>query len=73
MHARIPRQTTLRELFSRYLDVTAVPRRSFFTMLRRFAKSELEAEKLDEFCSVEGAVGGYASFGALGIQWQYEL
>lgn len=52
----IPKTITLRRLFTRYLDITAVPRRSFFSLLRHFATDELEKEKLDEFLSEEGAV-----------------
>ena len=56
MPSYIPRRTTLRELFSRFLDVTAVPRRSFFSILRKFTRNDVETDKLDELCSVEGAV-----------------
>ena len=52
-----PQITTLRALFSRYLDFNAVPRRSFFELLRWFATDDMEREKLDEFISNEGAVG----------------
>ncbi|KAH7912072.1 riboflavin synthase domain-like protein [Hygrophoropsis aurantiaca] len=51
----IPRIATLRTLFTRYLDFNAVPRRSFFRLLRQFTTDELECEKLDDFVSVEGA------------------
>ncbi|PCH42882.1 riboflavin synthase domain-like protein [Wolfiporia cocos MD-104 SS10] len=51
----LPPVTTLRALFTRYLDITAVPRRSFFGLLRHFVTEELEREKLDEFMSDEGA------------------
>ncbi|KDQ16442.1 hypothetical protein BOTBODRAFT_107008 [Botryobasidium botryosum FD-172 SS1] len=50
----IPRITTLRKLFSDHLDISAVPRRSFFEFLFKFAKDEHEKEKLEEFCSPEG-------------------
>lgn len=53
--ARLPRTLTLRTLFTRYLDINAVPRRSFFALLRYFTTDELELEKLDEFLSPEGA------------------
>ena len=52
-----PQITTLRTLFTRYLDFNAVPRRSFFELLRWFATDEMEREKLDEFVFNEGAVG----------------
>lgn len=37
-----------------YLDISAVPRRSFFELLSTFATNELEQEKLVEFSSAEG-------------------
>lgn len=52
----IPRTTTLRQLFSKYLDTSSVPRRSFFRILRHFSDDETEREKLEEFCTTEGAV-----------------
>lgn len=52
----MPQITTLRRLFTRYLDFNAVPRRSFFELLRWFANDEMERERLDEFVSNEGAV-----------------
>ncbi|KAJ8591222.1 riboflavin synthase domain-like protein, partial [Rhizopogon salebrosus TDB-379] len=51
----VPNIVSLRILFTRYLDFNAVPRRSFFQLLRYFATDELEREKLDEFISIEGA------------------
>lgn len=51
-----PQITTLRTLFTRYLDFNAVPRRSFFELLRWFATDDMEREKLEEFISSEGAV-----------------
>ncbi|KAH7888220.1 hypothetical protein F5I97DRAFT_1806465 [Phlebopus sp. FC_14] len=51
----VPSVTTLRVIFTRYLDFNAVPRRPFFQLLRHFAADELEREKLDEFVSREGA------------------
>ncbi|OAX32629.1 riboflavin synthase domain-like protein [Rhizopogon vinicolor AM-OR11-026] len=51
----LPNIISLRILFTRYLDFNAVPRRSFFQLLRYFATDELEREKLDEFVSIEGA------------------
>ncbi|EIW74789.1 riboflavin synthase domain-like protein [Coniophora puteana RWD-64-598 SS2] len=49
----VPEVTSLRTLFTRYLDFNAVPRRSFFQLLRHFITDELEMERLDEFCSEE--------------------
>ncbi|OCH90075.1 riboflavin synthase domain-like protein [Obba rivulosa] len=51
----LPRTTTLRTLFTRYVDINAVPRRSFFAMLQYFTSDGLEREKLEEFISLEGA------------------
>ncbi|TDL14869.1 riboflavin synthase domain-like protein [Rickenella mellea] len=56
----VPRKTCLRTLFTRHLDLNAVPRRSFFQFLRHFPLDELELEKLNEFCSDEGADDLYA-------------
>ena len=52
----MPSSVTLREVFTRYLDITAVPKRSFFIFLRHSATDSLEQERLDEFLSEEGAV-----------------
>jgi len=53
----LPQVTTLRTLFTRFLDINAVPRRSFFQYLRYLTADDLEREKLDEFLSPDGAVG----------------
>lgn len=37
-----------------FLDIAAVPRRSFFELLATFATNELEREKLSEFSSAQG-------------------
>ncbi|ONH69628.1 NADPH-dependent diflavin oxidoreductase 1 [Cyberlindnera fabianii] len=42
---------TLRSLFTHHLDLKAIPRRSFFALLRHFASDEREKEKLAEFAS----------------------
>ncbi|KAF8588109.1 riboflavin synthase domain-like protein [Ramaria rubella] len=52
--ANVPPVSTLREIFTKYLDINAVPRRSFFDLLRHFASDDLEREKLLDFCSLEG-------------------
>lgn len=44
----------MRHLVERYLDVAAVPRRSFFELLAAVATSDLERDKLLEFCSPAG-------------------
>jgi sulfite reductase alpha subunit-like flavoprotein len=53
----LPPSATLRTIFTRYLDITAVPRYGFFEILHHFAENPLEKEKLQEFISPEGAVG----------------
>ncbi|KAJ2719680.1 NADPH-dependent diflavin oxidoreductase 1 [Coemansia sp. Benny D115] len=50
----VPRSTTLRWLATHYLDVTSVPRRSFFEMLAYFSPHQDEREKLREFSSAAG-------------------
>ncbi|XP_061655969.1 NADPH-dependent diflavin oxidoreductase 1 isoform X2 [Phyllopteryx taeniolatus] len=52
--ARLGQHRTLRYLAERYLDIGAVPRRSFFELLAAFSNDELEREKLAEFSSAEG-------------------
>lgn len=52
----LPAVTTIREIFTRYVDINAVPRRSFFALLRHFAEDDMEREKLEEFLTDEGAV-----------------
>lgn len=47
---------TLRELCTSYLDITAVPRRTFFEYCRNFCDDEREKEKMEEFCTPEGQV-----------------
>lgn len=45
---------TVRETVEKFLDVESVPRRYFFELLSYFTTSELEKEKLLEFCSPAG-------------------
>ncbi|CAE7309666.1 ndor1 [Symbiodinium natans] len=45
------RPLSLRELFSRYLDVTSVPSRYFFHVLSLHTQDELHKKKLSEFAS----------------------
>ncbi|XP_044295984.1 NADPH-dependent diflavin oxidoreductase 1 isoform X2 [Varanus komodoensis] len=52
--AFLPQPCTIRYLVSQYLDITRVPRRSFFKLLSYFSPNELEREKLQEFSSAEG-------------------
>ncbi|KIK57477.1 hypothetical protein GYMLUDRAFT_229030 [Collybiopsis luxurians FD-317 M1] len=51
----LPHFTTLRIIFTRYLDFNAVPRRTFFRYLRYFTSDEMEKGRLDEFLSTEYA------------------
>ncbi|THH17031.1 hypothetical protein EW146_g3703 [Bondarzewia mesenterica] len=51
----LPSILTIRAIFTRYLDINAVPRRSFFNLLQHFTSDEREKEKLSEFVSEEGA------------------
>lgn len=53
--AHLPSVVTLRLLFTRYLDFTAIPRRSFFQFILHFTSDEREREKLEEFVGEEGA------------------
>ena len=48
---------SLHHLATHYLDISSVPRRSFFDLLAQFASSEREKERLLEFSSTEGQVG----------------
>uniref|UniRef100_A0A8P4G019 NADPH-dependent diflavin oxidoreductase 1 n=2 Tax=Dicentrarchus labrax TaxID=13489 RepID=A0A8P4G019_DICLA len=52
--ARLPQPCTVRHLMESYLDISAVPRRSFFELLSTFATNELERDKLVEFSSAAG-------------------
>lgn len=45
---------TVRECVERFLDIDSVPRRYFFELLSYFTTSELEKDKLLEFCSASG-------------------
>ncbi|XP_061887354.1 NADPH-dependent diflavin oxidoreductase 1 [Entelurus aequoreus] len=51
---RLSQPCTVSYLVERYLDIGAVPRRSFFELLATFSTNELELEKLVEFSSAEG-------------------
>ncbi|XP_054612691.1 NADPH-dependent diflavin oxidoreductase 1 [Dunckerocampus dactyliophorus] len=52
--SRLRHPCTVRYLVESYLDIAAVPRRSFFELLSTFSTNELEHEKLVEFSSAEG-------------------
>ncbi|KAJ7988154.1 hypothetical protein DPEC_G00320670 [Dallia pectoralis] len=52
--ARLVQPCTVRCLVQTFLDIAAVPRRSFFEQLATFSTNELEREKLVEFSSSQG-------------------
>ncbi|XP_051492475.1 NADPH-dependent diflavin oxidoreductase 1 isoform X3 [Apus apus] len=52
--ALLPQPCTIRHLVTHYLDISCVPRRSFFHLLSYFSTSDLEREKLQEFSSAQG-------------------
>lgn len=54
--ADLPLPCTIHHLVTYYLDIQCVPRRYFFELLMNFTKSEMEKERLAEFCSAEGQV-----------------
>ncbi|XP_074871544.1 NADPH-dependent diflavin oxidoreductase 1 isoform X2 [Carettochelys insculpta] len=52
--AHLPQPCTIRHLVTCYLDISCVPRRSFFQLLAWFSPDDLEQEKLQEFSSAQG-------------------
>lgn len=50
----LPSPTTVRDVFTKYLDILGTPRRSFFAKLSLFAVNEEEKEKLEELASPGG-------------------
>ncbi|NWI81782.1 NDOR1 oxidoreductase, partial [Dryoscopus gambensis] len=50
----LPQPCTIHYLVTHYLDISCVPRRSFFELLASFSTNELEREKLQEFSSAQG-------------------
>ncbi|XP_005055399.1 PREDICTED: NADPH-dependent diflavin oxidoreductase 1 [Ficedula albicollis] len=50
----LPQPCTIQYLVTHYLDISCVPRRSFFELLAFFSTDELEREKLQEFSSAQG-------------------
>ncbi|XP_047426278.1 NADPH-dependent diflavin oxidoreductase 1 isoform X2 [Mugil cephalus] len=52
--ARLLQICTVHQLVEKYLDIAAVPRRSFFELLYTFSSNQLEREKLAEFGSAAG-------------------
>ncbi|GAA6089541.1 NADPH-dependent diflavin oxidoreductase 1 [Tachysurus ichikawai] len=51
---RLPQPCSIRFLVQEFLDIAAVPRRSFFELLATFSTNDLEREKLAEFSSAQG-------------------
>ncbi|XP_048369084.1 NADPH-dependent diflavin oxidoreductase 1 isoform X3 [Sphaerodactylus townsendi] len=58
--AFLPQPCSVRHLVSHYLDISCVPRRSFFELLSYFSPNELEREKLRELSSARGQEDLYA-------------
>nr|XP_056716290.1 NADPH-dependent diflavin oxidoreductase 1 isoform X2 [Euleptes europaea] len=58
--AFLPQPCSVHHLVSHYLDISCVPRRSFFELLSYFSPNELEREKLQEFSSAQGQEDLYA-------------
>ncbi|XP_063172464.1 NADPH-dependent diflavin oxidoreductase 1 isoform X2 [Candoia aspera] len=58
--AHLPQPFTVHHLVAHYLDITCVPRRSFFEFLSHFSPNELERSKLQEFSSAQGQEELYA-------------
>lgn len=52
--SRLCQPCTVRHLVESYLDIAAVPRRSFFELLSTLASNELERDKLAELSSAAG-------------------
>uniref|UniRef100_A0A8C5JNN8 NADPH-dependent diflavin oxidoreductase 1 n=1 Tax=Junco hyemalis TaxID=40217 RepID=A0A8C5JNN8_JUNHY len=50
----LPQPCSIQYLVTHYLDISCVPRRSFFELLASFSTNELEREKLQEFSSAQG-------------------
>ncbi|XP_067132918.1 NADPH-dependent diflavin oxidoreductase 1-like [Centruroides vittatus] len=51
---KLRRMLSVRECAEKYWDISSIPRRSFFELFWHFSQSELEKEKLVEFCQPEG-------------------
>lgn len=59
---QLPQPCSIQQFVEHYLDIQGVPRRYFFELLSHFTSSELEQEKLQEFCSADGQVLIYVEF-----------
>ncbi|XP_032088836.1 NADPH-dependent diflavin oxidoreductase 1 isoform X1 [Thamnophis elegans] len=58
--AHLPQASTVCDLVTHCLDITCVPRRSFFEFLSHFSPNDLERSKLQEFSSAQGQEERYA-------------
>nr|XP_028572080.1 NADPH-dependent diflavin oxidoreductase 1 [Podarcis muralis] len=56
----LPQPCTIRRLVENYLDIAAIPRRSFFELAAQLSPDEREREKLAEFASAPGQEELYA-------------
>jgi len=56
MSTSLPRTCTVRHLVTKYLDINAIPKRYFWELLSKFTDSDLERDKLIEFCTPAGQV-----------------
>lgn len=54
IYDNLPQPCSIRKVVSEYMDIHAVPRRSFFDLFWRFSDDETEKEKLREFASTRG-------------------
>jgi sulfite reductase alpha subunit-like flavoprotein len=50
----LPQPCTIRQLVTDYLDINAIPRRYFWELMSIFTDSDIEREKLQEFCTTDG-------------------
>ncbi|XP_058014928.1 NADPH-dependent diflavin oxidoreductase 1 isoform X5 [Ahaetulla prasina] len=58
--APLPQPSTVGYLVTHFLDITCIPRRSFFEFLSHFSPNDLEQSKLQEFSSAQGQEERYA-------------
>ncbi|XP_077161099.1 NADPH-dependent diflavin oxidoreductase 1 isoform X2 [Paroedura picta] len=58
--ALLPQPCSVHHLVSHYLDISCIPRRSFFELLSYISPNELERDKLREFSSAQGQEDLYA-------------
>lgn len=56
VNSPLPQPCTVRDLVAKYLDINCIPKRYFWELMSKFTDSDLEREKLTEFCSSAGQV-----------------